>query len=275
MANEIKREFYNNVHYQLDKEQKVVHLLPDFYNLLKTKKLKGRFGFKKIGGSSIGDVLEVDQFKSQFAAFCRMAWIGLPILDRKYVDAGIAIEPMVINAIEEKTNQKIQTFDPFAYNFDYFKDKDDIVGGLPDGYIANLDLILEIKTTGAKNFAKWNQWGIPTAYLKQAQLYAYLMEAKQYSIVATFLEEDDYANPKLFPIKKRKLKNWTFKVNIEQAQDDIQKVKSWYECYTNSMTSPQYDELKDGDLIAWLDVSSPEEWAILKNKWISEGKLVI
>lgn len=275
MANIIKRDFYNHVHYELDRINKVVHLLPNFFNQLQNKKIKGRFGYKKIGGSSIGDVLEVDQFKSQFAAFCRMTWIGLPILDRKYVDAGIAIEPLVIAAVEKMTNQQVTTYDPFQYNFDFFKDKDPIVGGLPDGYIPALDLILEIKTTNEKNLSKWNTYGVPGAYLKQAQLYAYLMGASKYTIVATFLKDEDYLDPQNYPIRKRKIKNWNYSVNNAQVQDDIKKVKTWYQKYSNNPTSPVYQEDRDADLIAWLAVSNESEWEDLKMQWIAEGKLVI
>lgn len=275
MKNQIKRHFYNGIHYEIDEVNKVVKLLPNFKNKLDEKKLWGKFGFKKIGGSSIGDVLKVDQWKSEFAAFCRMSWIGLPILDRKYVDAGISIEPMVVNAIELKTNKKIITYDPYKYNFDFFADKDDVVGGLPDGFIEETRTIIEIKTTGEKNLEKWNKWGIPAGYLKQAQLYSYLMGVNNYAIVATFLKDDDYANPFAYPVKERIIKSYPYKVNIAQAEDDIKKVKDWYLKYTQSGISPQYDENLDSDLLMWLKISNEEEWEQLKNKWINEGKLVL
>ena len=74
MINNIpKRHFYNNKDYKLDFENKVLILSPELHEKLLNKSLWGRFGFKKIGGSSVGDVLEVDSFKSQFLAFCRIA----------------------------------------------------------------------------------------------------------------------------------------------------------------------------------------------------------
>jgi len=39
MANEIKRHFYNGVHYELDEVNKVVRLLPELKNKLETKSL--------------------------------------------------------------------------------------------------------------------------------------------------------------------------------------------------------------------------------------------
>lgn len=274
MANTIKRHFFNNQHYVLNKEAKTVRLLPEFFEKLKNKSLWNKFGFKKVGGSTIGDVLEVDQFKSPFAAFCRIAWIGLPILDRKYVDAGIAIEPKVVAALEKLTKKKILTYDPKEFNYDFFAEKDDVVGGLPDGFIEEDKIILEIKTTGMKNFMNWKVWGIPTAYLKQAQLYAFLMNVPHYSIVATFLEEQDYEKPEEYPIEKRKMKNWIFNVDVAEVKDDIQKVKTWYANHTNSGCSPMWNERKDVDLLKWLEPSNLAEWEILKQEWIQAKKIV-
>lgn len=273
MTNIIKRHFYNNKHYVIDREKKTVKLLPEFFEQLSKKQLWGKFGFKKVGGSSIGDVLEVDQFKSQFAAFCRLAWIGMPIMDRKYVDAGIAIEPKVVEAIEQMSGKKVSTYDPKEYQFDFFKGKDDVLGGLLDGFIEEDNLVIEIKTTGEKNLANWNKWGVPQAYHKQSQLYAYMMNSPRYSIVATFLKEQDYLDPENYPIKERKIKNWTFDVDIKKAEDDIKKVKDWYYKVTASGESPQWDDQKDRDLLLWLEPTSPQEWELLKLKWIDAGKI--
>lgn len=273
MKKEIKRHFYNKTHYVINTENKTVEILPEFYEKLKTKKLWGRFGFKKIGGSSIGDVLLVDQFKSQFTAFCRLMWIGVPILDRKYVDAGIAIEPKVIEVIEKMSGKKVETYDPMKYQFDYFKDKDDVLGGLPDGFIKEDNIVIEIKTTGAKNLEKWETWGIPVAYHKQSQLYSYLMGAPKYAIVATFLHEEDYIDPSSYPINERKVKSWKFDVDITKAEDDIKKVKEWYYEFTKKGISPEYDEKLDAELLEWLQPTNEAEWEELKFKWILEGKI--
>ena len=148
MINNIpKRHFYNNKDYFLDFEKKILILDPEFHEKLLNKKLWNRFGFKKIGGSSVGDVLAVDKYKSQFQAFCRIAWCSLPILDKKYVNAGIKIEPKVVAALKETLNVDIEQFPPEKYNFDYFEDKDEIIGGIPDGYINEQKIIIEIKTT--------------------------------------------------------------------------------------------------------------------------------
>ncbi len=281
MPNLIKRHFYNGTHYELDKINKQVKLLPEFHRKLKNKQLWNKFGFKKVGGSSVGDVLLEGAFNSDFAAFCRLAWIGLPVLDRKYVDAGIIIEPKVIEVLEEKLAKdykktiKIKVFKPEDYNFDLFEDHDSVVGGIPDGYIEELSTILEIKTTNEKNYDNWNKFGIPENYKRQAQLYAYLIGADIFSIVATFLREEDYLNPSKFDIFNRKVKNWNFKLNHDVAKDDIEKIKKWFQKVTDLGISPQYNETKDANLIAWLECKTPIEWESLKEKWVDQRKLVI
>lgn len=275
MINNIpKRHFYNNKEYRLDFKNKKMILSPEFHKMLLDKKLWGKFGFKKIGGSSVGEVLEVDSFKSQFSAFCRIVWCGLPILDRKYVDAGIAIEPKVINALEKVLKTKITTYQPEEYEFDYFSDKDEIIGGIPDGFIEESKIIIEIKTTGEKNYNNWNQFGVPNGYLKQAQIYSYLMGVDKFWIVATFLKEEDYLDPDNYPIEKRKLKNYKYAINREQVLDDIKKMKDWYYQYTKSGISPQWDEIKDEDLLLYLKCENQEQYIELLEKWKNEGKFI-
>lgn len=269
-----KRHFYNNKNYKLDFENQVMILEKEFHDKLLNKKLWNQYGFKKIGGSSVGDVLEVDDFKSSFAAFARIAWCGLPVLDTKYIDAGIAIEIKVINALREVINKEIQTFNPKEYNYDYFSDKDEIIGGIPDGFIVDDKIILEIKTTGEKNYEKWSQYGVPAGYLKQAQIYSYLMGVEEYWIVATFLKDEDYKNPDEYPIKMRRLKNYRFKLNENQVIDDINKIKEWYINHTTSGISPKWDLKKDNDLIEYLKCENQEEYEQLLEKWKQEGKYV-
>lgn len=269
-----KRYFYNNKDYKLDFEKKQLILMPETHKMLLEKKLWNKFGFKKIGGSLVGEVLEVDEFKSQFSAFCKIAWCGLPVLDKKYIKAGIAIENKVVNALEQHLKIEIKTFNPEKYNFDYFSDKDEIIGGIPDGFIEDKKIIIEIKTTGEKNYDNWNQFGIPNGYLKQAQIYSYLMGVNKFWIVATFLKEQDYIDPENYPITKRKLKNYPFKLNEEQVKDDINQLKNWYKKHTTSGISPNWDDFKDQDLIEYLKCENIDQYIELLEKWKKENKFI-
>ncbi len=270
----LKRHFYNGREYSLDMENGVIRLSPDFHKKLLKKNLWGKFGFKKIGGSSMGDVLETDQFKSPFKAFARMSWIDMPILDKKYINAGIAIEPKVLDLIASQPGiEEVEGFDPKKYNFDYFAGKDDIIGGLPDGLAKPSNVVIEVKTTGEKNLESWKKFGVPLGYLKQAQLYTYLMELETYAIVATFLKEEDYKLPEMYPIQDRKTKTWFFKINRSQVADDIATIKTWYKTHTTSGVSPKLDERRDKDLIDYLLCRDEIEWEMLCDKWYKAGKI--
>lgn len=267
------RHFYNNRDYTLDEQRKIVILNDNFHKKLLAKKLWNKFGFKKIGGSSIADVLEIDDFKSQFLAFCRIAWIAPPIMVSKYIDAGVAIEPMVIDSLKKHWPKiEIHSYSAQDYNYDYFAGINPIIGGVPDGYIPSKEIVLEIKTTGEKNFESWSKNGVPLAYLKQAQLYTYLMNKENFWIVATFLKEDDYVNPKKYPIEKRIIKNFAYKIDKAQVENDLSLVFDWYKKYTKIGHSPVYDEIKDKDLIDYLRCSNEKEYLELIERWKKEGK---
>lgn len=266
------RKYYNGVHYNVDEINQTVSLSFNFHKeLLSFSKWKG---YKKLGGSSIPDVLQTDNFKTQFNAFCHISRIKMPILKRKYVNAGTIIEPMVFDALRSMhPDVEIENYRAEDYEYDFFKGKDDILGGVPDGYIPSKKTVLEIKTSGEKKMSEWEK-EVPPAYRKQAQLYASLMNVDKYAIVVTFLrdEEGDYDNPENYPIKKRNIRIYFFKVNPEEAKDDIQKIKEWYKEYTKKGISPKYNLTVDGDLVDYLKCKNEYEWQKLLNKWKLLGK---
>ncbi|CRH24684.1 Uncharacterised protein [Chlamydia trachomatis] len=57
-------------------------------------------------------------------------------------------------------------------------------------------------------------------------MYAYLKKVDRFAIVATFLKEQDYIDPKNFPIEKRKIQTYAFNVNKEEVEDDIVQIKA-------------------------------------------------
>ncbi|VEU74342.1 Uncharacterised protein [Mycoplasmopsis citelli] len=268
----VKRKFYNNIHYVVDEENKVVRLNPDFHSdLLSFDKYKG---FKKIGGSTIGDVLLTGGFKSQFSAFCHISRLKLPVLSKKYVNAGTILEPRVFEAFRAAyPNEEILNYEASKYNYNFFEGKNDYIIGVPDGYLPSKNCVLEIKTAGESKIDKWEK-EVDPSYRKQAQLYGYLMQADFYKIIALFLKEQegDYLHPELVDLKKRKIKAFDFKVNYQEAEDDILKVKNWFLYYTQSGVSPQYNLSIDADQIEYLKCSTPQEWEQLLQHWIEVGK---
>lgn len=270
-----KRNFYNGKEYHLDEQKKVIKLDPDFHNKLLKKKVFGRFGFKKIGGSSIANVLGTDMFKSEFKAFAYICRLDMPILDMKYINAGTIIEAKVIEKLlQQDSIEDIKTFPPQQYNYDYFQDVE-IFGGLPDGLELPHEIVLEIKTTNAKNYDYWLKNGPPLGYIKQVELYTYLMKKKKYAIVATFLEEEDYEKPEEYDIDNRKTRTFPGTLDIKQIEDDMKIVTNWYTNYTKSGISPKFRENIDADLIEYLRCHNEDEWNQLINKWTKEGKINI
>ncbi|MXR06049.1 MAGa7180 family putative nuclease [Mesomycoplasma flocculare] len=263
-----ERKFYHKKDYFIDYEKQVLILEKSFHTKLLNKEFGFKTGFKKIGGTLIGEVLGLDNFSSPFRAFVKISKLDMPILDRKYIDAGIAIEPLVIKAISEKLKMEIETFPAEKFNYDYFKE-DSVIGGVPDGFIAKTNTIIEIKTTGVKNFQKWGKKGenLPQKYIKQAQLYSFLKKADKFAIVATFLEDLDYIDPSNFPIENRHIKAYSFNVNSQQVLDDITKIKEWYDYHTKLGTSPKFSAVIDAQILEYLSCENEEEWKNLWEKW--------
>lgn len=267
-----KRLCYNNSHYKLDKSTKTLVLNKEYHKQLLDN--AGKFGgFKKITATYLGDILKVDNFKSPFAVFGRLCGVPMPVLDEKYINAGVILEPKIREKIEESLGSHLETYDAKEYNYDYFKDNK-FFGGLPDGYSKEKNLIIEIKTTNVKNIENWEKYGLPKNYLLQAQLYAYLMKADKYSIVVLFLEDDDYKDPASVDINKRYLKNYRFTLDIPKLEDNLKKVEDWYDKYTKLGISPEWNDSIDADYLEFLECSNKEEWEKLYCKWVEEGKAV-
>jgi len=101
------------------------------------------------------------------------------------------------------------------------------------------------------------------------------MKKKKYAIVATFLEEEDYAEPEKYDINNRKTRTFPGTLDIDQIEDDIKTVTDWYNKYTKSAVSPKFRDNIDADLVDYLRCHNEEEWNQLLNKWKEEGKVNI
>lgn len=285
-------KYYNGTHYILDEENHQVVLMDNFQEQLlgSNKFLK----FKKLGGSSISNILTPDRFNSEFKAFCHIARLALPVLQKKYVNAGQILEPKIIENLQEFYNKKllkntiIKHIEAKDVDYDYFKNLD-IIGGVPDALAENEKIVFEIKTTNIKNYDSWtlnNQAnklkkdGVPLNYKKQAQLYASLLGYDSYIIVGCFLNDDDYANPEDVNVAKRKIEvfHYSLKNNPDlqmQIKDDIQKIIEFHKRYSvyKEKKSPKYDLINDKDQIDYLRCKNENERRELFNKWKQMGKI--
>lgn len=281
ITNVPKRKYYNGVHYTINEANKTIELNPSFLKSLQSNNQWNRY--KKLGGSTIGNILLPDRFKNDFKAFLHITRLSLPVLSKKYVNAGVALEPKIFDKLREINPQyKILNFEAANYNYDYFQGILTWIGGVPDGYIPETKTILEIKTAGETKESQWDTWGMDKSYKKQAQLYTYLMGIKEgkeidnYSIIALFLKDNetlnDYLNPDKVNIDERTLRSYSFDVDKEELQKDIKILEEWYKKYTSSSVSPIYDETINKDELEYLKCSNEQEWIELFNKWQAEGK---
>ncbi|RIV16391.1 MAGa7180 family putative nuclease [Mycoplasmopsis gallopavonis] len=137
-----KRKYYNKKDYFIDLENRQMILSDSLFAALKSNNQWTKY--KKIGGSSIGDILLKDEpFKSEFGAFCHITRLKLPVMINKYVHAGTVLEPLIFDKLREsqpnKWSSKILNYVAADYNYDYFAGKDEIFGGVPDGYMSTLE----------------------------------------------------------------------------------------------------------------------------------------
>lgn len=275
----IKRHFFNGVHYTIDREKKVVKLSPEMQSKLLNKNLWGRFGYKKVGGSSLGGVLGSNKFSSFFAESLRTMWLGEPMYDDIFVQAGVAIEPKIIKAMEMVIGRKLSTYPAPDWNYDFFSDNDD-VGGLPDAFDQTTGKLYEIKTTGWRNLEKWDKFGVPKYYQQQACLYDYLMWIKDKdvstidpktkrtaTVVACFLQPEDYADPEAVDIKERKMKTYKVEYEVSEMQWILDVAKKFRRKIMTSGESFPFDENKDAETLEYLECKNEEEFiSFLKKK---------
>ena len=114
-----------------------------------------------------------------------------------------------------------------------------------------VDTVLEMKTT--KRIEDW-QNNAPEYYALQAALYAYLLGVDNVIMVASFLDEKDYADPSKYVPNIKNTITVEFKVS-ERYPDFarmIAEVESWWGEYVAGGISPVYDEKKDAEILAAL-----------------------
>ncbi|QDF64971.1 MAGa7180 family putative nuclease [Mycoplasma nasistruthionis] len=270
----ITRKYYNNRDYFLDFENRTLTLSDALYAKLKGTNQFEKF--KKIGGSSVGNILISDNFKNDFIAYCFITRLNPAVFQTKYIDAGNAIEPKVFDLLRATyPDQVIENYRAEDYGYDYFKDTHPIISGVPDGYIPAINRIVEVKTAGAKKKEAWDKYGVDKSYIKQAQLYSFLKGANSFIIVAAFLNDDagDYLNPEQVDLTQREVKGYAFTIDQNVVRDDIKKVEEWYKFYTNTNVSPKFDLAVNADLIEYLKCENQQQWIDYANKLKQQGKM--
>ena len=214
---------------------------------------------KKITGTRFATILGLNPWSTEFEMWCAITkTYEKPFEDTIYTIAGKTIEPKQAEYMEKSYGMDIvRPSDVWGENYfsktygDFFP-RHKHLGGMWDyllkGEDGKVEAVLEMKTT--KRVEDWEN-DIPDYYALQAALYAYLYGVDQVIMVASFLEPGDYDNPENFIPNINNTITVEFKVSERYPNfvDMVAKVEQWWVDHVDTGVSPQYDEVKDADIL--------------------------
>lgn len=217
---------------------------------------------KKITGTRFATILGLNPWSTAFEMWCAITkTYEKPFEDTIYTIAGKTIEPKQAAymkksyAIDIITPTDIWGKDYFNKTWgDFFPDSPHL-GGMWDylsqGEDGKVDAVLEMKTT--KRAEDWEN-DVPEYYALQAALYAYLLGVDDVIMVASFLEENDYEDPKKFKPSAKNTITVEFKVSERYPDfaEKVARVEKWWEDHVDTGISPEYDEKKDAEILTAL-----------------------
>lgn len=214
---------------------------------------------KKVTGTRFATILGLNPWSTEFEMWCAITkTFELPFEDTIYTKAGKAIEPKQADYMKKSYGMDIitptdrygkdyfnKTWGDFFPESPHFGGMWDYLGVDEDGTV---DTVLEMKTT--KRSEDWVD-DIPEYYALQAALYAYLLGVDNVIMVASFLEEKDYANPEQYKPSVKNTITKEFKVSERYPDfaDKVARVEKWWKDHVDSGISPVYDERKDAEIL--------------------------
>jgi predicted phage-related endonuclease len=217
---------------------------------------------KKVTGTRFATILGLNPWSTAFEMWCAITkTFELPFEDTIYTVAGKAIEPKQAEYMKKSYGMDLIT-PTDRYGADYFNKtwgdffpESKHLGGMWD-YLGvdedgTVDTVLEMKTT--KRIEDW-QNDAPEYYALQAALYAYLLGVDNVIMVASFLEEKDYADPSKYVPNIKNTITVEFKVSERYPDfaEKVAQVEDWWANYVDAGVSPVYDEKKDAEILAAL-----------------------
>ena len=215
---------------------------------------------KKITGTRFAAILGMNPWSTPFESWCEITrTYEKPFEDNQYTIAGKTIEPKQADYMVKSygmdnliTPTDVFGSDPFKKTFgDFFKDNSTF-GGMWDyllkGDNGKIESVLEMKTT--KRVEDW-QVDIPEYYALQAALYAYLLKCDEVIMVASILEDTDYANPDGYQPNASNTITRSFKISerYPNFQEYIDKALEWWQKHVVTGISPDYDDKKDSEIL--------------------------
>lgn len=217
---------------------------------------------KKVTGTRFATILGLNPWSTPFEMWCAITkTYEKPFEDTIYTIAGKAIEPKQAEYMKKSYGMDLITptdrygEDYFSKTWGDFFPENPHFGGMWDYLGVNengeVDTVLEMKTT--KRIEDW-QNDAPEYYALQAALYAYLLGVDNVIMVASFLDEKDYADPSKYVPNIKNTITVEFKVSERYPDFErmVSEVKSWWGEYVTSGISPVYDEKKDAEILAAL-----------------------
>ena len=223
---------------------------------------------KKITGTRFAAVMGLNRWNTPFKTWCEITrTYEEPFQDTKYTLAGKAIEPKQAAYMRDAYFMPNLVSPSDIYGEDYFKKTwgdffgdIPIFGGMWDYLLCDKTgkptTVLEMKTT-----ARSEDWvkDIPEYYAIQAALYAYLLSIDDVIMVASFLEEGDYAHPEQYVPSAANTITVEFKVSERYPDFDlmIEKAKKWWNDHVVTGISPAFDEKKDAEILKVLRTNNP------------------
>jgi len=214
---------------------------------------------KKITGTRLASVLELDRWNTPFKTWCAITrTYEEPFIDNKYTIAGKTIEPKIIDYLNKvyffgglKSPTDIYGKDYFKKTYGDFFPREKVFGGMWDALYyedGKISSVIEIKTT--KRAEDWTK-GAPEYYAIQAALYAHLLGIDDVVMVASFLEEPDYEHPKNFVPSADNTIIDEFKVSerFPHFINHMNRALVWWKEHVEVGISPAFDETKDADIL--------------------------
>ena len=214
---------------------------------------------KKITGTRFATILGLNPWSTAFEMWCAITkTFELPFEDTIYTVAGKTIEPKQAEYMKKSYGMDLITpTDRYGADYfnktwgDFFPDSKHL-GGMWDflGVDENgvVDTVLEMKTT--KRIEDW-QNDAPEYYALQAALYAYLLGVDNVVMVASFLEEKDYADPSKYVPNVKNTITVEFKVSERYPDfaEKVAQVEQWWADHVDTGISPVFDEKKDTEIL--------------------------
>lgn len=227
---------------------------------------------KKLTATRFATILGLNPWQTPFEVWCEVTrTYAKPFEDTIYTIAGKTIESKQAEYMKKSYFMTNLVTPTDIWGADYFKrtwgdffPEIAVLGGMWDYLLYDKDgkptTVLEMKTS--KRVEDWAE-DIPEYYALQAALYAYLLGVDDVIMVASFLEDGDYADPSKFVCKGTNTITRPFKVSERYPDFEKRYVKpalKWWHDHVESGVSPAYDEKKDADILKVLRTNnlSPE-----------------